>query len=184
MTFQEESGGSTAVPASWGKKMNNKFGIKKAPNWWSKELAIWTNNQRTFGKAFKKPTSQRSSAEKTYAGQTTKCHVALLDGIGFDWEPQETDWAKLLAQLVVFKEESRGCTTVPERWGPKIQAKFGVEQAPDWWSEELGALASQQRKFGKAFKKPASQRSSAEKTYAGQTTKCRVALLDCIGFFT
>ena len=85
---------------------------------------------------------------------------------------------------MVFKEESRGCTTVPERWGPKIQAKFGVEQAPDWWSEELGAWASQQRKFGKAFKKPASQRSSAEKTYAKNTTERRVALLDGIGLFT
>ena len=90
--------------------MNSKFGVTEAPDWLSKELGIWTNDQRTFGKAFKKPASQRSSAEKTYAGQTTERRVALLDGIGFDWEPSETAWAKMLAQLVVFKEEARGCT--------------------------------------------------------------------------
>ena len=63
-----------------------------------------------------------------------------------------------------------------------IQAKFGIEEAPDWWSEELAAWANQQRQYGKAFKKPASERSPAEKKYAKNTTKRRVALLDGIGF--
>ena len=40
------------------------------------------------------------------------------------------------------------------------------------------------RLITKSFKKPASQRSSAEKTNAKNTTKRRVALLDDIGFFT
>ena len=44
------------------------------------EQGAWTNRQRQYGKAFKKPTSQRSSAEKTYAGKTTERRVALLDG--------------------------------------------------------------------------------------------------------
>ena len=108
----------------------------------------------------------------------------MLDGIGLDWEPSETAWAKLLAQLVVFKEESGGSTAVPQRWGPKIQEKFGIEEVPDWWSEELAVWANQQRTFGKAFKKPTSKRSKAEKRYAKNTTKRRVALLDGIGFFT
>ena len=47
------------------------------------ELAKWANNQRTYGNAFKKPASERSQAEKTYAGRTTERRVALLDGIGF-----------------------------------------------------------------------------------------------------
>ncbi len=81
---------------------------------------------------------------------------------------------------MVFKEESRGCTAVPHKWGKKMNKKFGVEEAPDWWSEALGMWTNDQRKYGKAFKKPASQRSSAEKTYAGKTTKRRVALLDGI----
>ena len=38
--------------------------------------------------------------------------------------------------------------------------------------------------YGKAFKKPASERSKTEKTNASKTTKRRVALLDGIGFFT
>ena len=38
--------------------------------------------------------------------------------------------------------------------------------------------------FGKAFKKPARDRKGHENTYAGNTTKRRVALLDGIGFFT
>ena len=59
-----------------------KFGIKEAPDWWSKELGGWTNQQRMYGQAFKKPSSERSKAEKTYAGKTTKRRVALLDGIG------------------------------------------------------------------------------------------------------
>ena len=63
--------------------MNKKFGVTEAPDWWSKELGAWANNQRKFGKAFKKPASQRSESEKTNAGQTTKRRVALLDGIGF-----------------------------------------------------------------------------------------------------
>ena len=110
----------------------------------------------------------------------------MLDGIGLDWEPSETAWAKLLAQLVVFKEESRGCTAVPHKWGKKMNKKFGVEEAPDWWSEALGVWTKDQRKYGKAFKKPASQRSPSEQTYldAGKTTERRVALLDGIGFFT
>ena len=84
VVFKEESGGSTAVPQSWGKKMNKKFGVvEEAPDWWSKALATWTNHQRTYGKAFKKPASQRSSAEKEYAKNTTERRVALLDGIGF-----------------------------------------------------------------------------------------------------
>ena len=108
--------------------------------------------------------------------------IGSLDRVA--WEPSETAWAKLLAQLVVFKEESRGCTTVPQRWGKRMNKKFGVTEAPDCWSRELGAWAKNQRTFGKAFKKPASQRSESEKTNAGQTTKRRVALLDGIGFFT
>ena len=113
----------------------------------------------------------------------TERHVELLDGIGFERELLETAW-KLLAQLVVFKEESGGCTTVPQSWGKKMNKKFGVEEAPNWWSEELATWADNQRRFGKAFKKPTSQRSSAEKTYASKTTERRVALLDGIGFFT
>jgi len=63
--------------------MNKKFGIKQAPDWWSEELTAWAKNQRQYGKAFKKPASERSQAEKTYAGRTTERRVALLDGIGF-----------------------------------------------------------------------------------------------------
>ncbi len=68
-------------------------------------------------------------------------------------------------------------------WGPTIQAEVR-HQAGDWWSEELGKWTNNQRNFGKAFKKPASRRSATEKTYAGNTTKRRVALLDGIGFLT
>ena len=63
----------------------------------------WANNQRAFGKAFKKLASERSPTEKTYAKNTTKRHVALLDGIGIDWDRYDTDWAKMLAQLEVFQ---------------------------------------------------------------------------------
>ena len=80
--FKEESGGCAAVPQSWGKRMNKKFGVTEAPDWWSKALGAWAKNQRTFGKAFKKPASQRSEAEKANASNTTKRRVALLDGIG------------------------------------------------------------------------------------------------------
>ena len=83
MVFKEESGGCTTVSPSWGKKMNKKFGLKQAPDWWSEALATWASNQRQYGKAFKKPASQRSPTEKRYAGKTTKRRVALLDGIGF-----------------------------------------------------------------------------------------------------
>ena len=76
------SAGCTAVPQSWGKKMNKKFGVEEAPDWWSKALATWIKNQRAFGRAFKKPASERSATEETYAGGTTERHVALLDGIG------------------------------------------------------------------------------------------------------
>ena len=65
----------------------------------------------------------------------------------------------LLAQMVVFQEESGGRTDVPKNWGPTIQKRFGIKKAPNWWSEELGAWANKQRVFGKAFKKPASGRS-------------------------
>ena len=47
--------------------------------------------------------------------------VGSLDRVA--WEPSETAWAKLLAQLVVFKEESRDCTAVPQRLGKRIQQK-------------------------------------------------------------
>ena len=90
----------------------------------------------------------------------------------------------VLAQLVVFKEESGGCTAVPTSWGKKMNKKFGVAQAPDWWSEELAKWASNQRIYGRAFKKPASERSKSEQTYAGKTTRRRVALLDGIGCLT
>ena len=56
---------------------------EEAPDWWSEALAKWTDNQRRFGKAFKKPASERSATEKTYVKNTTKRRVALLDGIGF-----------------------------------------------------------------------------------------------------
>ena len=108
----------------------------------------------------------------------------VVDGVGLDWDPNATAWAKLLAQLVVFKEKSGGCTAVPRNWGKKNQAEFGIKQAPDWWSEELGKWTNNQRNFGKAFKKPASKRSPTEKRYAKKTTRRRVALLDGIGFLT
>ena len=68
--------------------------------------------------------------------------------------------------------------------GPTIQAKFGIEEAPDWWSEELAKWASNQRMYGRAFKKPASERSATEQAYASKTTERRVALLDGIEFLT
>eukprot|EP01045_Picozoa_sp_COSAG04_P053290 COSAG04_NODE_23188_length_342_cov_1.045267_1_plen_63_part_10 len=49
-------------------------------------------------------------------------------------------WATIFsfAQLVVFKEESGGSTAVPQSWGKKkMNKKFGVEEAPDWWSKAL-----------------------------------------------
>jgi len=52
-----------------------------------------------------------------------------------------------------------------------MNKKFGVEEAPDWWSEELANWAKNQRQCGKAFKKPASERSASEKTCAGWTTE-------------
>ena len=50
----------------------------------------------------------------------------VVDGVGLDWDPNATAWAKLLAQLVVFKEKSGGCTAVPRNWGKKNQAEFGI----------------------------------------------------------
>ena len=88
------------------------------------------------------------------------------------------------AQLVVFKEESGGCTAVPQCWGKRMNKKFGVTEAPDWWSEELGAWVDKQWRFGKAFKKPASERSKAEKINVSNTTERHVALLDGFGLFT
>ena len=35
--------------------------------------------------------------------------------------------------------ESGGRTAVPRHWGPMIQEKFGIKEAPDWWSEALSA---------------------------------------------
>ena len=107
-----------------------------------------------------------------------------MDGSGFDWDPNATAWAKLLAQLVVFKEKSGGCTIVPKSWGKKMNKKFGTKEAPDWWSEALGKWTSNQRQYGKAFKKPLSERSKSEKTCAKNTTRRRVALLDGIGCLT
>ena len=48
----------------------------------SEALAVWAKNQRQYGKAFKKPLSERSASEKRYAGKTTRRRVAMLDGIG------------------------------------------------------------------------------------------------------
>ena len=62
--------------------MDKKLGVTEALDWWSKELGAWANHQRTFEKAFKEPASERSKAEKTFAGQTTERRVALLHGIG------------------------------------------------------------------------------------------------------
>ena len=64
------------------KRDEEKFGIEEAPDWWSEALAKWASNQRIYGRAFKKPASERSATEKTYAGRTTERRVALLDGIG------------------------------------------------------------------------------------------------------
>ena len=103
MVFKEESGGCTTVPQSWGKKMNKKFGVEEAPYWWSEELATWANNQRTFGKAFKKLTSERSKAEKTHASKTTKRRVALLDCIGFFTQLFSTLSSKLYLSTAFHK---------------------------------------------------------------------------------
>ena len=54
-----------------------------APDWWSEALGVWAKDQRIYGRAFKKLASERSKSEQTYAGKTTRRHVALLDGIGF-----------------------------------------------------------------------------------------------------
>ena len=85
---------------------------------------------------------------------------------------------------MVFKEESGGCTDVPRSWGKIMNKKFGVTEAPDWWSEALGVWTKDQRIYGRAFKKPTSKRSPTEQRYASKTTKRHVALLDGIGFFT
>ena len=43
-----------------------------------KTVGAWVDEQWRFGKAFKKPASERSLAEKTNASNTTERHVALL----------------------------------------------------------------------------------------------------------
>ena len=48
-----------------------------------KTVGAWVDEQWRFGKAFKKPASERSSTEKRNAGKTTRRRVALLGGIGF-----------------------------------------------------------------------------------------------------
>ena len=49
----------------------------------------------------------------------------------------EQRWMELLAQLATVKEESGGCTAVPRSWGKRMNKKFGVTEAPGWWSEAL-----------------------------------------------
>ena len=71
-----------------------------------------------------------------------------------------------------------------EELGQADEQEVRIKEAPDWWSEELASWASNQRIYGRAFKKHASERSKTEKTYAGRTPRRRVALLDGIGFFT
>ena len=47
-----------------------------------KTVGAWVDEQWRFGKAFKKPASERSKAEKINVSNTTERHVALLDGFG------------------------------------------------------------------------------------------------------
>ena len=58
-----------------------------------------------------------AQTQETQQSAASRC----WGGIGIDWDPNETGWAKLLAQLV-FKEKSGGCTA---------QEKFGIKEAPD-----------------------------------------------------
>ena len=70
------------------------------------------------------------------------------------WGPNETEWAKLLAQLVVFKEKSGGARL--------------VERGAGRMGEHPGEIRE-------GFKKPARDRKGHENTYAGNTTKRRAA---------
>ena len=59
----------------------------------------------------------------------------------------EQRWMEVLAQLVTFKEESGGCTAVPQRRSSKMNKKFRVEEAPDWWSKAQGLREHIGRKY-------------------------------------
>ena len=75
------------------------------------------------------------------------------------WGPNETEWAKLLAQLVVFKEKSGGARL--------------VERGAGRMGEHPGQIRE-------GFKKPARDRKGHENTYAGNTTKRRAARVTLI----
>ena len=72
----EVATGSTDVPKSWGPKAQEKFDSKEEPEWWSKELGKWVSNQRNY--------------RKNKNACLTERRIALLDGIGFDWDPNKT----------------------------------------------------------------------------------------------
>ena len=78
------------------------------------------------------------------------------------WGPNETEWAKLLAQLVVFKEKSGGARLV---------------------ERGAGRMGEQPGEIREGFKKPARDRKGHENTYAGNTTNFLFAEKKILAFF-
>ncbi|MDM8567017.1 Helicase associated domain protein [Candidatus Halobeggiatoa sp. HSG11] len=105
-------------------KYKDKYGDCNVPNGWleNKQLAAWVLGQR---KAKKK-------------NELSKERIECLNKINFDWEPYETFWNEMYAQLVEYK---------------KIHGHCNVPQTRKWSkNKKLATWVSEQRKAKKRDK--------------------------------
>jgi hypothetical protein len=87
------------------------------PQRWSEnpQLATWVGGQR-------------SRCDKLSTAQKAK-----LDEIGFDWNPQDSTWEAMIAELKRYKDEHGDCN-VPDKWSK---------------NRKLGSWVGTQRSFSK-----------------------------------
>jgi superfamily II DNA or RNA helicase len=99
-------------------EFRKQYGHCRVPQGWltNKSLAIWVTTQRQGRK------NGRLSNEK----------IQRLEGIGFSWDPSESDWENMFSKLVQFKTEHNHCN-VPAKYPKDLRLGKWVDHQRNFY---------------------------------------------------
>lgn len=95
------------------KRFKHRFGHCKVPRGWNDNprLAQWITSQRVY----------------LSAGRLSAEHKARLDELELDWDPRDSAWETMFAELAHYKSEQGDCN-VPQRWAENLRLAAWVSK--------------------------------------------------------
>lgn len=113
LVYKEQNNGSTTVPFSSQetarkRSSTHESGESNHDQQPSESLGVWVKVQR----------------HKKQHGEMSDKRLLLLNQIGFEWDPQEAQWAETFDRLCLYQQEHNGSTKVPRSYPPDPELGF------------------------------------------------------------